>query len=86
MLEITGTPVRFSSGAISSSVRKPPQETSSESAFAAEACTRAAKSSSCFCETLSMSVIASIPMPVTTTGSSPCSSRKARNRSLTTSL
>jgi len=86
MLEITGTPVRASSGAISSSVRKPPQETSSESADGAEACTRALKSMRSCCVTLSMSVMASMPMPLIATGSSSCSSRKARSRAFTSSL
>jgi hypothetical protein len=41
MLEMTGTPVRASSGAMSSSVLKPPHDKSIESAPRAEARTRA---------------------------------------------
>ena len=71
MLEITGTPVRASTGAMSSSVLNPPHDTSNESASGADSRTRTPNSINSFCVTLSTPPIASMPMPVTTSGFEP---------------
>jgi hypothetical protein len=86
MLEMTGTPVLASRGAMISSVRNPPQDISNESASGADQRTLSLNLTRSSCITLSTSVMASIPSPVITSGARPCSRRNARRREFTSSL